>query len=219
MRIARDGTQSHAYRPLDGATLVEFAALSKAGDPPDDAAPRRSGCHSVQGKLERHRRFIAAGAEGTLRAFSSHKRRKTRAPIVSPPVAPVGRPALSARRDLGRARRQLRPVLGQRHQGRALPVRRGRQARDRAHRAAGIHRRGLARLSARCAAGHGLRLPRARPLRAGGRPSLQSQQAAARSLRQADDRPHRVEPGAVRLPGRERRRPRPSTSATARLTP
>ena len=39
-------------------------------------------------------------------------------------VAPVGRPTLSARRDLGRARRQLRPVLGQRHQGRALPVRR-----------------------------------------------------------------------------------------------
>ena len=31
MRIARDGTQSHAYRPLDVATLVEFAALSKAG--------------------------------------------------------------------------------------------------------------------------------------------------------------------------------------------
>ena len=52
--------------------------------------------------------------------------------------------------------------------------------------AAGVHRRGLARLPARCAAGHGLRLPRARPLRAVGRPPLQSQQAADRSLRQAD---------------------------------
>jgi hypothetical protein len=36
-----------------------------------------------------------------------------------------------------------------------------------------VHRRGLARLPARCPAGHGLRLPRARPLRACGRPSLQ----------------------------------------------
>ena len=35
-----------------------------------------------------------------------------------------------------------------------------------AHRPAGIHRRGLARLPARRAAGHHLRLPRARPLRA-----------------------------------------------------
>ena len=38
MRIARDGTQSHAYRPLDGATLVEFATVSKANSPPDEAA-------------------------------------------------------------------------------------------------------------------------------------------------------------------------------------
>ena len=37
----------------------------------------------------------------------------------------------------------------QRDQGRALPVRRGGRARDRAHRAARIHRRGLARLPAR----------------------------------------------------------------------
>lgn len=29
MRIARDGTQSHAYRPVDGATLMEFTILSK----------------------------------------------------------------------------------------------------------------------------------------------------------------------------------------------
>ena len=44
--------------------------------------------------------------------------------------------------------RLLRP----RHQGRALPVRRVRRDGDRADRAARIHRRGLARLPARCAA-------------------------------------------------------------------
>ncbi len=49
-------------------------------------------------------------------------------------------------------RRQLRAVLRQRHQGRALPVRRRRRERARADRAAGIHRRGLARLPAGCAA-------------------------------------------------------------------
>ena len=79
------------------------------------------------------------------------------------PVARAGRAALPAGRDLGRAGRELRAVLGQRHQGRALPVRRPRRARDRAHRAARIHRRGLARLPAGSAAGHDLRLPRARP--------------------------------------------------------
>ena len=57
-----------------------------------------------------------------------------------------------------------------------------------AHRTAGIHRRGLARLPARRAARHRLRLPRARPLRAGGRPPLQPQQAAARPLRQGAGR-------------------------------
>ena len=62
--------------------------------------------------------------------------------------------------------RQLRAVLGECHQGRAVPVRPRGPARDRAHRAARIHRRGLARLSARGAPGHALRLPRARPLRA-----------------------------------------------------
>ena len=51
MRIARDGTQSHAYRPLDGATLMQFTALSKADDPPDDGASR----HSWTPRLRRHR--------------------------------------------------------------------------------------------------------------------------------------------------------------------
>ena len=49
MRIARDGTQSHAYRPLDVATLVEFAALSKAGDPPDDGASRTPWTRRLRG--------------------------------------------------------------------------------------------------------------------------------------------------------------------------
>ncbi len=68
-----------------------------------------------------------------------------------------------------------------------------------AHRASGIHRRGVARLPARCPARHDLRLPRARPLRAERRPSVQPQQAGARPLRQGDRRAPEMEPGAVRL--------------------
>ena len=56
------------------------------------------------------------------------------------------------RRHLGRQGRQFRAVLGPRDQGRALPVRRSGRARDRAHRAARIHRRDLARLRARTSA-------------------------------------------------------------------
>ena len=109
----------------------------------------------------------------------------------------------------GRARRQFRAVLGPCHEGRALPVRRFRGAGDRAHRAAGIHRRGLARLPARCAARHRLRLSRPRPLRAGGRPPLQPQQAGARPLcRGSIVGRAQLEPGAVRLhAGASRRRP------------
>ena len=68
-----------------------------------------------------------------------------------------------------------------------------------AHRAAGIHGRGLARLPAGCAARHGLRLPGARSLRARGGPPLQPEQAPARSLRQAARRRAALGPGAVRL--------------------
>ena len=70
---------------------------------------------------------------------------------VPPHVEAAGRawPVASARRHLGRGRGQFRPVLGQRHQGRGLPVRSQGPARDRARRAARIHPRGLARLSAR----------------------------------------------------------------------
>ena len=45
------------------------------------------------------------------------------------------------------------------------------------------------------------------PVRACGGASLQSQQAADRSLCPADDRPYRLEPCTVRLQGRDRRRP------------
>ena len=63
-------------------------------------------------------------------------------------------------------------------------------------RAAGMHRRGLARLSAQRARRADLRLSRLRPLRAAARPSLQPSQAAARSLcaaprRRAAHRPTR----------------------------
>ena len=124
-----------------------------------------------------------------------------------PSLATLRRPAPPARRHLGRAGRQLRPVLGQRDKGRALPVRCRRRTRDRAHRAAGIHRRSLARLPSRCAAGNDLRLSRSWSLRAGGRASLQSQQAPARPLRQADDRSAAMESRALRLSGRNARRP------------
>ena len=75
-----------------------------------------------------------------------------------------GQPA-PARRDLGRQRRELRPVLGACDQGRAVPVRPRGTPRDRARRAAGVHRRGLARLPAAGLSRHALRLSRAWPLR------------------------------------------------------
>ena len=66
--------------------------------------------------------------------------------------------------------------------------------------AAGMHRRGLARLSAERAARPALRLSRARSLRAAERPSLQSAQAAARSLCAAARRRAALVRRAVRLP-------------------
>ena len=51
------------------------------------------------------------------------------------------------------------------------------KTRARTHRTTGIHQRNLAWLSAGCPPGHDLRLSCARPLRARGGPSLQSEQA------------------------------------------
>ena len=73
-------------------------------------------------------------------------------------------------------------------------------ARDPALRAAGMHRRGLARLSAQRARRPDLRLSRARSVRAAARPSLQSPQAAARSLCAAPGRRAALVRRAVRLP-------------------
>ena len=82
--------------------------------------------------------------------------------------------SVTPRRKLGRPGHQLCAVLGQCGEGRALPVRQPGPPRARAHRAAGAHRRRLARLSQRRLARPALRLSRPRPLRARARPPLQS---------------------------------------------
>ena len=114
-----------------------------------------------------------------------------------------GGAALSARRQLGRTRHQLRAVLGQCDEGRTVPVRPRRPARDRTRHVAGAHRRRLACLSAACGAGPALRLPRARSLRTRCRASVQCQQAADRSLQQTARRPVRLERRAFRLSHRQ----------------
>ena len=121
---------------------------------------------------------------------ASHERSRTAA------CAREGRPAVPARRHLGRQGGQLRPVLGPRDQGRGLPLR-SRGKRDRAHRAARVPRRDLPRLRARHRGRNVLRLPRARSLRARRRPPLQPEQAGARSLRARAFR--RAEMGSRRL--------------------
>src|SRR3984893_18985416 len=80
--------------------------------------------------------------------------------------------ALSARRDMGRQGGQFRAVLGPCREGRAVPVRALRPVRAGAHRFAGIHRRGVALLSAGGAAGPVVRLTRLRALRTGRRSPL-----------------------------------------------
>ena len=109
-----------------------------------------------------------------------------------------------ARRDVGRARHQFRAVLGQRREGRAVPVRPARPPRARAHCACPSTPTTSGTAICRdVAAGPALRLSRARPLRARAGPPLQSQQAAARSLRQAAGRPDRLERRAFRLSRRQ----------------
>ncbi len=128
--------------------------------------------------------------------------------------------AVPAGRHVGWARRQLRAVLGACDQGRALPVRLGGRAGDRAHRAAGVHRRGLARLPAGRAAGHRLRLPRARPVRARCRAPLQPEQAAARPVRAGAQWRAAPRAGDLRLRGRPlRRRPELRRPRQRRLRP
>ena len=157
---------------------------------------------------------IGAGAPATNRRFAilPHPRHRPAARRHRPPgliehgqSAQLGlaRQALSPGRELGWLRGQLRPVLDPRDQGRALPVRRQRPARARAHRAARIYRRGLARLSARGRPGPALRLPRARALRAAPRPPLQPPQAPDRPLRPGPARPAQLDRRPFRLPHRQ----------------
>src|SRR5438045_1585999 len=111
--------------------------------------------------------------------------------LLSAYLLPLARPRRSvrpSRYDVGRTRRELRTVLRTCDKGGALLVRRAWRLGARADRAPGIHRRGLARLSAGCPAGSDLWLSGPRPFRAQGGSSVQSQQAAPRSLCEADRR-------------------------------
>ena len=129
----------------------------------------------------------------------------------------VARPTLSARRDLGRRRREFRGFFRQCREGGAVHLRVQRPPRGAAHRAARAHGRGLALLPAGGAPRTAIRLSRAWPLRPRTRPSLQSEQAADRALRQAH--PGRAEAGAMRtsaIASAIRRQTCPSTSATTR---
>ena len=93
--------------------------------------------------------------------------------------------ALSARRDVGRRRRQLRAVLRTRDARRALPLRFARRgSRDADHSAAGADRHGLARIPARRPSGPAVRLSRSRPVCAARRAPVQSAQAADGSVRE-----------------------------------
>ena len=97
-------------------------------------------------------------------------------------------PPLSAGSHLGRQRHEFRPLFGKCHEGRAVPVRfspRPRRSRS-AFALPRADRHGLARLSARRAAGPDLRLSRRRAVQAGRRASLQPEQGPARSLCQGD---------------------------------
>ncbi len=92
----------------------------------------------------------------------------------------------AAGRRRGRARRERGRVVGARRGDRVLPVRRKRRSRDRAHPTAGAQRRRVPRPHRGRGARRAIRVARARPLGSGARPSLQSRQAARRSVRDRD---------------------------------
>ncbi|CAA9335276.1 MAG: GH13_11 / GH13 / GH13_13 / GH13_10 / GH13_ 36 / CBM48 / GH13_32 / GH13_37 / GH13_14, partial [uncultured Gemmatimonadetes bacterium] len=104
-------------------------------------------------------------------------------------------------RDVGRAGRQLRPVLGERHGRGSLPLRHGRPHSGDGPRAAprpdGAR---VARLHPGAQAGAALRLPRGGPVRAAVGAALQPHQAAAGPLRPRRRRQGAVGAGGVRLP-------------------
>ena len=95
----------------------------------------------------------------------------------------------SARCHVGRRGHQLRGLLRARDGGGSVPLRRSRgRTGVGARPTSGADRPDLARLPAGGASRPAVRLPGARPVRAGGGPPLQPGQAAARSLRQGDQR-------------------------------
>ena len=111
----------------------------------------------------------------------------------APISADLARPSLSARRHVGRRRRQFRALLGMRRAGRAVPLRSRRPARAAAHRAAGAHRPRLALLPAGSAPGHALRLPRARPVSPGEGHRFNAHKLLLDPYAQADRRPLQLE--------------------------
>ena len=150
----------------------------------------------------RHRSCLACRRWPPSSSNSRPGKRRRRGSLEHVEAAGRARLAASARRNLGRGGGEFRPVFGPCHQGRGLPLRSQGAARDRAHRAARIHPRGLARLSAGRAPRPALRLPRPRPLRPGQRPPLQSPQAADRPLRPRPLRRGRLARRLLRLPRR-----------------
>ena len=105
---------------------------------------------------------------------------------------------------MGRQRRELRALLRERAEGRAMPRgRRGPRNPVRAPRADCLR---LARLRARDRAPAALWLSRARSLRAAARPPLQPEQSSARSVRQGHRRPRELGQGPLRLRAGEPRR-------------
>ena len=113
----------------------------------------------------------------------------------------VSRRRLPARRELRRSGHQFCRLCRQRRAGRAVSVRCQRAPGAAPPVDARLQRRGLARLSARSVARTAVRLPRTRTLPAGSGPSLQRQQAVARSVCARARRRAAVERCALRLAG------------------
>ena len=140
----------------------------------------------------------------------------------------------------GARRRERRRLLRARDRDRALPLRRERRARDRAHRAAGAHRRRLPRLRRRRRGRRSLRPAGARPVRPARGSPLQSAKLLVDPYARALDRPFAYDPAlfgggddrgdarrhrqrAVRAQGhrdaaRRRRRPRRGRACRGRET-
>ena len=131
-------------------------------------------------------------------------------PAAAARVAPMPRrhaprqavPAGGHARRAGRRRRdELRDRLVRRRQRHLVPVRRDRRGNP--DPGAGQRRRRLARVRARRRPGAGLRVPGQRPVGPGARPAVQPGQAAARPVRQGDQRVGHLRAGGAR-PGRDR---------------